>query len=97
LKLPQLKVKTKPPEILPVKDSLVQAPLPLEETLSIGPLQAVSQETHLTHLKSAPVAHFDQKMEVVIPEEKFVPASQAEVIEGNTLRSKFTKWLASFK
>ena len=97
LKLPQLKVKTKPPEILPVKDSLVQAPLPLEETLSIGPLQAVSQETHLTHLTSAPVTHIDQTNEVVTPEEKFVSASQAEVIEGNTLRSKFTKWLASFK
>jgi len=97
LKLPQLKVKTKTPEILPVKDSLVQVPLPLEETLLISPLQAVSQETHLTHLTSAPVTHIDQKMEVVIPEEKFVPASQAEVIEGNTLRSKFAKWLASFK
>jgi len=72
-------------------------PLPLEETLLISPLQAVSKETHLTHLTSAPVTHIDQKMEVVKPEEKFVPASQAEVIEGNTLRSKFTKWPASFK
>ena len=68
--------------------------MPLEETLLIGPLQAVSQETHLT---SAPVTHIDQTNAAVTPEEKFVSASQAEVIEGNTLRSKFAKWLASFK
>jgi len=105
LKLPQLEVKTKPPEILPVKDSLVQAPLPLEETLLVGPLQAVSQETHLTlqtsapvtHLTSAPVAHVEQTNEVLTPEENFVPASQAEVIGGSTLRSKFAKWMARFK
>jgi hypothetical protein len=34
---------------------------------------------------------------VVTPEEKFVPASQAQVIDGSTLRSKFAKWIARFK
>lgn len=97
LKLPQLEVKTKPPEKLPVKDGLVQAPLPLEETLLVGPLQAVSQETHLTLQTSAPVTHVEQTNEVVTPEEKFVPASQSEVIDGSTLRSKFAKWIARFK
>jgi len=97
LKLPLLEVKTKPPEILPVSNSLLQAPLPLEKTLSIGPLESVSKETHLTHITSAPVMHSKQTNEVVIPEEKFVPASQAEVIGGSTLRSKFAKWMARFK
>jgi hypothetical protein len=84
---------------------LVQAPLPLEETLLVGPLQAVSQETHLTlqtsapvtHLTSTPVTHVEQTNEVLTPVEKFVRASQAEVIDGNTLRSKFAKWMARFK